>query len=75
MSGYVECPCCGEVIVGEPGEGCVSCTKAGCDLAAGDNCQIPDCPECHMIAMVLNDGLWHSLCGESCPNSGKTWAS
>lgn len=74
MSGYVDCPCCGETIVGEPGDLCGSCTAASCEASDGDDCQIPKCPDCETRASFMNDRKWHSNCDAPCPGAGKAWA-
>jgi hypothetical protein len=76
-SGYVDCPCCDETIVGYPDDLCDSCNKAECEdnprSGYYDNCQIPECPECGTRASWMNDDRWHSNCDAECPNAGKSW--
>lgn len=72
MSGYVECGCCGEVIMGQRGDLCECCTRAECTPACG--CNVPQCPECETPASFLNDAQWHSNCDSACPNAGKVWS-
>jgi hypothetical protein len=76
-SGYVECNCCGDVIIGDDSalNYCADCVKADC-VASGD-CQIPQCFECcegdGPRASLMNDGKWHSNCDAPCVNAGKAW--
>lgn len=73
-SGYHDCDCCGETIVGA--RLCDGCKKAGCEKnkeGVYDDCQIPMCPECETRASLMNDGKWHSNCEDGCPNEGKVW--
>lgn len=74
MSGYIECACCGEVIVGEVGELCDCCKQADCDPEGSDGCNVPQCPHCEVRATFMNDRQWHANCDDDCPNAKAAWS-
>ena len=73
VSGYVNCACCDDVIIGEPGELCDCCIEADCP-EDGTSCEIPRCPACDTAATFCTDRQWHSNCDEPCENEGKAWS-
>lgn len=76
-TGYVDCACCSETIIGRAGDLCDCCKKAGCEANRHgdyDDCQIPQCEHCDTRATFCTDQRWHSNCEAECPNHSKDWA-
>lgn len=76
LTGYVECACCSETIMGRAGDLCDCCKNAGCEVNRNneyDECQIPQCEHCNTRATFCTDQRWHSNCEDECPNHSKEW--
>ena len=63
-TGYVECACCSDVIIGYPGELCDDCWQAECEPDEG--CNILTCEHCDVAGTYTTSDEWVPNCDDEC---------